>query len=387
MNDEAALAVLVRRGRATAGELSSELGLSRPTSYALLSRLEAAGLVVETGRRGGRTGPRARMYELAPGLSRIVGIELSSSRITVAVADLAEQPLATASWPLHEREPEAVARLAGALVRRLSGSLPAGAHAVRHAVVGLEGVLDPETNGVTSAAVPEWEKPRFREVLARELRSEVTFARVTELAAIAENTEGVARGADSCVLFTAGDRMAVGVVVSVGGAVRVGARGYAGDVSRLPHPSAVADGSAAPADWGGAVSVLRNARQLGLVGGGGVARDALALLEGEGVGRGGAPGALVRRYGAEVAAGLAPVAVILDPEIVVLSGPLCAAGGEVLRDEVERNLRDFLPSVPRVLLSRLGDQAVLRGALHVGRSHARDSVYETARVYALSSGP
>ncbi len=77
---------------------------------------------------------------------------------------------------------------------------------------------------------------------------------------------------------------------------------------------------------------------------GGVARDALGLLE---------SGALVHEYGAEVAAGLAPVAVILDPEIVVLSGPFCGAGGEV-----ERNLRDFLPSVPRVLLSRLGEQAV-----------------------------
>ncbi|KQX11701.1 hypothetical protein ASC82_17695 [Streptomyces sp. Root431] len=375
MNDEAALAVLVRLGRATAGELSAELGLSRPTSYALVARLEAAGLVVETGRRGGRTGPRARMYELAPGLSRTVGVELSASRITVAVADLAEQPLATASWPLHEREPEAVARLAGALVRRLGGSPAAGGHAVCQAVVGLEGVLDPETNAVTSAAVPEWEKPRFREVLARELRSEVTFARVTELAAIAENAEGVARGADSCVLFAAGD--GVGVVVSVGGVVRVGARGYAGDASRLPHPSAVADGSAAPADWGGVASVLRSARRLGLLGGGGVARDALGLLE---------SGALVQGYGAEVAAGLAPVAVILDPEIVVLSGPLCVAGGEVLRGEVERNLRDFLPSVPRVLLSRLGEQAVLRGALHVGRSRAQGFVYETARLSALSSG-
>ncbi|MFI9212553.1 hypothetical protein ACIGW7_31070 [Streptomyces sp. NPDC053253] len=94
----------------------------------------------------------------------------------------------------------------------------------------------------------------------------------------------------------------------------------------------------------------------------------------------------MRLYGAEVAAGLAPVAVILDPEIVVLSGPLCAAGGEVLRGEVEWNLRDFLPSVPRVLLSRLGEQAVLRGALHVGRSRAQGFVYETARLSALSSG-
>ncbi|MFB7588404.1 ROK family protein [Streptomyces sp. NPDC056169] len=339
MNDEAALSALLRRGRATAGELSSELGLSRPTSYALLSRLEAAGLVVETGRRGGRTGPRAKVYEVAPGLNQIVGIELSSTRITVAVADLVDlvecagRPLATASWPLLEREPEAVARLAGALVRRLSGSLPAGGRAVRHAVVGLEAVLDPETNAVTSAVVPEWEKPRFRELLARELRSEVTFARGTELAAIAENTEGVARGAGSCVLFTAGER--VGVAVSVDGVVRRGARGRAGDVGRVPLFSA---------------------------------------------------GELSRRYGAGVAAVLAPVVVVLDPEIVVLAGPLCAAGGEVLRGEVERDLRGLLPSVPRVLLSRLGDQAVLRGALHVGRRHARESVYETARVYALSSG-
>ncbi|WP_260605713.1 hypothetical protein [Streptomyces sp. WAC01280] len=94
----------------------------------------------------------------------------------------------------------------------------------------------------------------------------------------------------------------------------------------------------------------------------------------------------MRLYGAEVAGGLAPVAVILDPEIVVLSGPLCVAGGEVLRGEVERNLRDFLPSVPRVLLSRLGEQAVLRGALHVGRSRAQGFVYETARLSALPSG-
>ncbi|MFC9703334.1 hypothetical protein ACFTWD_21860 [Streptomyces sp. NPDC056943] len=97
----------------------------------------------------------------------------------------------------------------------------------------------------------------------------MTFGRVTELAAIVENTEGVARGAGSRVLFTAGG------VVSVGGVVRVGT----------------------------------------------------------------------------------PVAVILGPRIVVLSGP-------------------------RVLLSRLGEQVVLRGALRVGRRRAQGSVYEAVRLSA-----
>ena len=62
MNDRAALDLLLAEGPLSRGRIGELTGLSKPTASQLLSRLEAAGLVVVTGTSEGRPGPNAQLY-------------------------------------------------------------------------------------------------------------------------------------------------------------------------------------------------------------------------------------------------------------------------------------------------------------------------------------
>lgn len=55
---------------------------------------------------------------------------------------------------------------------------------------------------------------------------------------------------------------------------------------------------------------------------------------------------LLQQYATALATGLAALVAVLDPEIVVLSGAVTAAGGDVLRELVEAELADLAPPGP-----------------------------------------
>jgi len=69
---------------------------------------------------------------------------------------------------------------------------------------------------------------------------------------------------------------------------------------------------------------------------------------------------------------IATVTPVLDPELVILGGGI-GRNGDLLVEPIERELRQLLPFRPRVAVSALGEDAVLRGAvataLEIARSH------------------
>jgi predicted NBD/HSP70 family sugar kinase len=68
--------------------------------------------------------------------------------------------------------------------------------------------------------------------------------------------------------------------------------------------------------------------------------------------------ALTRRLGR----GVANVATVLDPDLVVLGGGIANAGAGLL-DPIERAVRAAVPSPPRVVLSELGDDGAALGGV------------------------
>lgn len=70
---------------------------------------------------------------------------------------------------------------------------------------------------------------------------------------------------------------------------------------------------------------------------------------------------------------------VLDPEVVVLSGALITAGGELLRALVESELAELAASRPRLVVGEVREEPVLRGALASALAATRDEVFDTSR--------
>jgi predicted NBD/HSP70 family sugar kinase len=83
-----------------------------------------------------------------------------------------------------------------------------------------------------------------------------------------------------------------------------------------------------------------------------------------------------------IALHVAPIAAVVDVELVVLGGGI-GANGDLLLDPVARLLEDWLPYPPRVEVSTLGEAAVLTGAVAVGLHAALENVF-TKRAAVLA---
>lgn len=88
---------------------------------------------------------------------------------------------------------------------------------------------------------------------------------------------------------------------------------------------------------------------------------------------------LLDRFATGLATGLASMIAVLDPEIVVLSGEVIAAGGEPLRCRVESELTQLVASRPRLIAGDVKHRPVLRGALESALATTRDEVFDTSR--------
>ena len=78
-----------------------------------------------------------------------------------------------------------------------------------------------------------------------------------------------------------------------------------------------------------------------------------------------------------LAVGVASVSVVLDPGLVVLSGDVGRAGGAALAERVQRAVAQVCPSRPRVAVTEVTGNPILRGAMVVALGHAREEMFAT----------
>jgi predicted NBD/HSP70 family sugar kinase len=71
---------------------------------------------------------------------------------------------------------------------------------------------------------------------------------------------------------------------------------------------------------------------------------------------------------------IATVTPMLDPELVVLGGGI-GRNGDLLLETIELEMRRLVPFRPRVVISALGPDAVLQGAVATALEVAREKVF------------
>ncbi|MFE7273124.1 ROK family transcriptional regulator [Streptomyces sp. NPDC057623] len=416
INDRLALRLLQQEGPLTAGQLKQLTGLSRPTVADLVERLTDAGLVAVVGEAGEqRRGPNARLYGIVADRDHLAALDVRTEGVSVVVSDLVGAVLAEASVPIGgDTGTGPAVEQAVTLVERVAKE--AGADRLHTVGIGAPGLIDPATGELRdSSGLPAWHRRLVAALQERFPEARVNVENETNLAALAEQRDGVARDRDTFVLLWLGH--GTGAAVVLDGALRRGASGGTGEIGFLPVPGASGPPSAVDCAGGfhslaGSAAIVELAWTYGLTVEGasvheppaaGVVRAAVGLVteasaahadagraceasgepsrQADGVVSPGACGdtasaeRFLDAFADRLALGVASVVAILDPGCVVLGGEVGRAGGEVLAGRVEERVRRMSPLATAVRPTALGGGAVLRGALLTARDAAQDELF------------
>ncbi|MER8092123.1 ROK family transcriptional regulator [Streptomyces goshikiensis] len=405
MNDRAALELLLAHGPLSRTRIGHLTGLSKPTASQLLARLEDAGLVVATGTDGGRPGPSAQLYALNPRAAHVGGLDVTPERILAAVADLTGAVVGSFELPYTEGA-GAVDQVTEALGEavKAAGLQRSDLHRL---VIATPGAFDPQTGRLRYAShLPGWHSPTLLDELAAALPMPVEYENDVNLAAIAEQRLGAARGHEDFVLLW--NEEGLGAALVLGGRLHRGWTGGAGEVGFLPVPGHPLVRQVTRANTGGyqelaGVQVLpRLAAELGIETApdaphgadapngpdaphgphaphGPLVAEAVALLRRAAAEPEGPYLRFLQSYATVLATGLASLVAVLDPEVVVLSGAVITAGGDPLRALLEAELGELAPARPRLVTGQVRERPVLRGALESALAATREEVFDTSR--------
>jgi predicted NBD/HSP70 family sugar kinase len=393
LNDRAALDLLLPGIPLTRTQISEQTRVSKVTVAQMLGRLEERGLVAVVGQQEGGRGPNAALYSVVPSSAYVAGLYVELDGVSAGVADVTGRVVAEVSVnPNGAANPvelvcgavDRACRTAGVEMSRLSAS-----------VIGSPGVVDPQTGDPSLAIdLPEWHEGVLGS-LRGALNRPVIIENDVNLAAMAERACGAAQGLDDFVLVWIGGGL--GMSAFLGGKVHRGAAGAAGEIGYLPVPGApLPEDVRHPANGGlqslvGASVVRMLAGVFGFAAptaeqavraAGAAAADHHTSANGNGS-RTSGPAARANEFLGElarrVATGVASVAVVLDPGLVVLGGDVGLAGGAALANRVAAEVARICPASPRVVPTAVTGPPVLCGAMLAAIDQARTDLLDSVQ--------
>src|SRR5882757_1230830 len=224
---------LLRERSVSRAEIARSTGLSKQTISEVMRDLERDGWVHEDGQIQGSVGRSAVTYALRPDAAFVLGIDLGSTKLHVALADLHGEIVAESIEPTSCDGGAAVVaqieRMKDALLQQASVS----AQRLRGGVMGSPGMVDPASGSIVIAPnIPGLDSLDVRAALRERLGIDVAIENDVNLAAIGEHWRGNSRKARSFAFIAVGTGIGMGIF-SDGYLVR-GARGAAGEIAYLP---------------------------------------------------------------------------------------------------------------------------------------------------------
>jgi predicted NBD/HSP70 family sugar kinase len=378
LNDRAALDLLLGGEMLTRSQISEYTGVSKVTVSQMLTRLEERGLVTVAGEQAGGRGPNAALYSVVPSSAYVAGLYVESDLVSAAVADVTGRRVAELSGnPNGSGDPVELVR---STVERACAAAGLDVTRLSALVIGSPGVVDPRTGDPQLAVnLPAWHEGAL-DALKGAWHTPVVIENDVNLAAMAEQSDGAAAGADDFVLAWLG--VGLGLATMLGGRLHRGTTGAAGEIGYLPvHGAPLHTDIRHPAS-GGFQSLAGGSavRELAARHGFAAPTPAEAVRAALGAATGGAGGekeraeAFLGELAHRVALGVAAVCVVLDPGLVVLGGEVGRAGGTVLADRVAAAVASIWPSRPRVVPTSVPGEPVLRGAMQAAVAQARTAL-------------
>ncbi len=353
-------------GPLSRAELSRRTGLSKPTVSNLIRSLQEAGLVSFVGHGKSAGGRPPLLMQFNPSAGHFVGVDLGGTTVRAGLADLDGKVLATKRARTCTQSVDAVVEQLNDMVREVVRTAAVDYESVLSVTIGTPGVIDPITRRLSFIPnIPALEGQRIEADIQRAVAKPVSVQNDVNLAAVGEHAcfEG---GAPSTFVFVSiGTGLGCGIVID--GKVFMGSGGRAGEVGYLPASASGAGNMEQMLSGPGVAAVHRS------LGGHGDPHAAFDEAD-----RGEAPGnQVVDRFVESLAWMLTGIVTLLDPDVVVIGGGIGLRCAPYL-PELKARLDAVSPSRPVIALSKLGDDAGLRGAVTAAVASGSQRILEHA---------
>jgi predicted NBD/HSP70 family sugar kinase len=360
----AVLAALRSVPAATQADIAAYTGLHQATISRILAELRLTDVVHFVGSAPGSGGRRPTLVRLNPDARLAVGIEFEDNQCVAAVTNFRARLQSRAVTRALYTSADAVVDTAAAAFAEATKDIAPGR--IWAVGIGAPGVVD-TTTGVLRVA-PQLGNLRDVPLAARleeRLGLPVVLASRSKAAAVGEHLFGAGRESAHLVYVWIGSGIAAGIIL--GDVLQLGATSAAG---ALGHVVVAEDGpmcacggrgclqavAAGPAIAQRALELLRAGEESaieGLVGG------VFDLVDADVVVRAAAAGdALARRVldevGSYLGRAVAMAVNLLNPDMVIVGGPVGEPAAPFLIPAMERELRARALSIPRTAVSIVG---------------------------------
>jgi predicted NBD/HSP70 family sugar kinase len=337
LNERTLLAQLRAHAPVSRAELARLSGLSKPTVSVAVDSLERSGLVRPVGERTGVAGRAALLYEVDPEAGYVLGLDVGRLKLRGALMDLAGTVLARSTTDGAARVADVVA-----LGESLCAEAGVAMSSVTQTVIGSPCDLVKLEDELRDAFGPHLM-----------LESDV------DVSTIAEREHGHGREVEDLAFVSVGARLGMGLIL--GGRLRRGAHGVAGEIAYLPFGP---DSESGPVESAAsAAGMVRAARRAGMRGPISVRQVFEAADRGDELAAG-----VVADAAMLVAKAVCAVISVVDPQLVVLGGGIGRAPG--FAESVTAALHGMAPAHPEVRVTALGADAVVDGCLASGLERA-----------------
>lgn len=382
VNRSAILELIRDQGPVSRSDLARLLQLSPPTITRIVNPLIEAGLVIEGEPGSSRGGRRPILLELNHRASLIIGVYVHQNMVG-ALVDLNGQILERAAVPSVPGE-AGVQQLIELIERLRQASDRFGAP-VRGVGIGAPAVTLFKQGVITWAPVLGWRDFPLKQRLEEALDLPVFVENEVNLIALGESWRGAGRGVKNLVCLSLGAGIGAGIILN--GRLYRGSHDAAGEVGYIiPSVRCLGqeyDNYGCLESLAGSNGIVSRAEQR-LAAGEPSALSELwtnkpGLLTIEAVLASARNGDLLAKTVLQEAITYLSIAVanlvcILDPERIIISGDL-AEFGDLFIEPIRLHLEGVVPVVPEIVLSDLGLDAPVLGAVATAMRQTSDWLF------------
>jgi len=391
INQSAILNLIRERGLISRTEIARQLHLSQATVTRIVQKLVDENFLVEVAQGNSATGRKPILLQLNYKASLIVGVDQGGTKISGALADLEGESLARQRVAYEPGDDPArkLARLLG-IIEELLAAAPGthvnGPRKIRGIGIGVPGVVRHDGTVVWAPALG-WRDLPLKQIIQERFGISTFVENDTNLAALGELWFGAGKGLRNLIAVSVGTGIGAGLILDGqlyrGRTYSAGEIGYViTDRAQLGRtfngfgPLEILTSGPAIAERARALLADEHpSRMRELVGGN------LALLTAKEVcqaARAGDPIALqVISDAADVLAiALSNAISLFDPDLVILNGGLFRSA-DLFLDPIRRRLQGTVPDLPPIVVSPLGEDAVVKGAIAYAIHATDDFVFVT----------
>ncbi len=361
LNRQRVINTLLGSGPSTQAEISRSTGLSTATVSNIVKSMAAKGLVFTSPTTS--SGRRAVSVTFNGNGAIAVGIDFGRSHVRVVLANLSYQVVAERALPLplgHQAS-ESIKAAADLLTQLLAeADLPRSV--IVGAGAGIPGPIDRRTGTVVQGAIlPEWVGIQLLDRLEKALDIPVYADNDANLGALAEVTWGPYGSVSNLMFLKIGSGIGAGLILN--GAPYYGHVGVTGEIG---HATINEHGPICRCGNRGCLeTVSSTATMIELLGQRSTEPLTVPDIVRRALAKDSATLRVIDDAGLAVGRAIGNVANLINPEIIVVGGPLAGLGA-ILLDPIRRGLlRHAVPVVGEsttLAMSSLGDRAEALGA-------------------------